>query len=287
MSTQLRIKRLFSLAFGSLAMLAVALLSAFITMRLAIHGREVDVPAFQGLPIADAQRRAASKGLGLTVENRFYSTVIPAGRVLSQLPAPGVTVRRDSQVRIAESLGSQRVSIPDVVGQSERSATITLRRLSLDLGTVSHIPSTGAPDTILAQTPPPNSENIDGPRVSLLVSEPIDPHGDAHASVGQTAAAIVMPILTGVSPATAAARAAAAGLHILADPGPATAAIDPTNPDPANLSPESLTATLPGPTGNVIGQYPAAGHRVSPGQGVRLTYAHPSAPVDPDATIVH
>ena len=71
MSTQLRIRRLFSLAFGSLAMLAVALLSAFVTMRLAIHGREVDVPSFVGLSIPDAQKRARSKGLSLNIENRF------------------------------------------------------------------------------------------------------------------------------------------------------------------------------------------------------------------------
>ena len=82
MSTQLRIRRVFNIAFGALAMLAVALVSAFVTMRLAIHGREVQVPALARLTVAAAQKRAASKGLGINVENRFYSTVVPAGRVL-------------------------------------------------------------------------------------------------------------------------------------------------------------------------------------------------------------
>ena len=45
-------RRLFNILLGALAMLAVALLSAFVTMRLAIHGREVKVPY-----TADSQER--------------------------------------------------------------------------------------------------------------------------------------------------------------------------------------------------------------------------------------
>ena len=283
MSKQRRIKRLFNLAFGTLAMLAVALLSAFVTMRLAIHGREVEVPALDGLSVKDAVKRAKSKGLNVLVENRFYSTAVPAGRILSQLPAPGEIVRRDWQVRVAESLGSQRVAIPDLVGQSERTATIALRRLTLDLGVVAHLAVPGSPDVILAQTPPPNAENIDSPRVSLLVSQAQDTPADA----------IVMPVLTGVPLSVATFRAISAGLHIISDPDPASQ--PPTPPDAlagvnaAPASPDATSATsfyvTPAalPSGNVVGQSPVAGHRVARGEGVHLVFARPTpADVAPD-----
>ena len=285
MSTQLRFKRLFSFAFGSLAMLAVAMLSAFVTMRLAIHGRETVVPAFSGLTLPEAQQRARSKGLNLLVENRFYSTVIPAGHILSQLPAPGQTVRRDWQVRVAESLGAQRVSIPDVVGQSERSANITLRRLSLDLGTMSHVAADGAPGTVLAQTPPPNAQGVDGPHVSLLVSDAAPGVATPGAAAqGGSPEALVMPVLTGLPAYAAQARAAAAGLHVVVTPDPVAAAADPNNPAPFDpLAGPAAPVAPTAPTGNVVSQYPQAGHRVLRGAGVHLGFAHP-APA-PDATL--
>jgi beta-lactam-binding protein with PASTA domain len=165
-------RRLFNILISSLAMLAVALLSAFITLRLAIHGREVEVPDLSGQTIPEAIDKATQSHLNLTVENRFYSTTTPAGRVLSQLPAPGSKVRRDWTVRIAESLGPQRVSVPNVVGQPERTAAVTIRRLSLDLGTVAYIPAPGPAGIVLTQSPTPAAAGIDGPRISLLVSEP-------------------------------------------------------------------------------------------------------------------
>lgn len=166
-------RRFFNILLGALAMLAVALLSAFLTMRLVIHGREVEVPNVTGLTIAEAGRAAARLGLNLNLENHFYSTTTPAGRVLSQFPAPGTRVRREWVLRIAESIGPQRVSVPNVVGETEREASVTIRRLALDLGTVAYIPAAGPTGVVLAQTPTPDAAGVDGPRISLLVSEPM------------------------------------------------------------------------------------------------------------------
>jgi eukaryotic-like serine/threonine-protein kinase len=166
-------RRFFNILLGALAMLAVALLSAFLAMRIAIHGREVEVPNLADLTVQEAVDRSLRAGLTINLENRFYSTVTPAGRVLSQSPAPGAKVRRDWTVRITQSLGAQKVSVPNVIGQTERAATVNIRRLALDLGTVAYLPSPGPPNIVLTQTPTPDAAGIDGPRISLLVSEPL------------------------------------------------------------------------------------------------------------------
>jgi beta-lactam-binding protein with PASTA domain len=272
-----RINRFFNIVLGALAMLIVALLSAFITMRLAIHGREVKVPNLTGLTLADASKQTRSVGLRLTLENRFYSPNMPPGSILAQSPAPGITVRRQWAVRVTESLGAQQVAIPDLLGQSERTASINIRRLGLELGAVAHVAAPGEPGIVIAQTPLPNAAGVDRPRVSLLLSEPEE---------AESPQAVVMPSLTGLTLAGAAARTAAAGLHIvsaedlnLSTPTPATtatptAASAPTSTPPG---PPATTATPSAPVvqaispGTVVAQSPAAGHRVVKGEAVRIT----------------
>lgn len=276
------LNRFFNVLFGALAMVLVALVSAFITMRLAIHGHEVKVPSLTGLTLAEAGHQTSSLGLSLTLENSFYSPDTPPGRVLAQSPAPGVTVRREWPVRITESLGSQQVAIPGVLGQSERTASINIRSLALDLGTVAHIAAPGEPGTVLAQTPTPNATGVDRPRVSLLLSSVPDPTQDP-----ESPDAFVMPSLNGLTLAGAYARAGASGLHIVSAedlnvPSPAPATTTPPNPATASSVPATAFPTAAPPasadpmasTGTVIAQTPVAGHRVLKGDPVHITLAN-------------
>src|ERR1700723_2099702 len=105
------INRFFNIVLGALAMLIVALVSAFIAMRLAIHGHEVKVPDLTGLTLSEASKKTSALGLSLNLENRFYSPNHPPGRILAQPPVPGATVRRQWAVRFTESLGAQQVAI--------------------------------------------------------------------------------------------------------------------------------------------------------------------------------
>jgi beta-lactam-binding protein with PASTA domain len=283
-------KRIYTLVLGALAMVAVALVSAFITMRLAIHGREAVVPALTGLSVSDASRLAARQGLQLNLENRFYSADVAAGQVLAQDPAPGFRVRREWPIRITESLGTQAVSIPDLTGESERAATVSIRRLSLDLGAVAHLAVPGDPDVVLSQTPPANSNGVDGPRVSLLVSDAPDAELQAY----------VMPSLLGLSYATARARADAAGLHLVVAPdippaappasgqpsglppaSPPISAAAPAAPSATPLPPDQLAPAPVLPNSIIVGQYPQPGYRVESGDAVHVTLAQPAAAAAP------
>jgi len=262
------ITRFFNIVLGALAMLTVALVSAFITMRLAIHGSEVKVPDLANLTLSEASQKTSSLGLVLSLENRFYSPNTPPGRVLAQSPAPGLTVRREWPVRITESLGAQQVAIPDLLGQTERTATINIRRLGLELGAVSHIAAPGEPGVVIAQTPTPNAIGVDRPRVSLLISDP---------ETTNSAEAFVMPSLAGLTLTAAASRATSAGLHIASaedlnlnstsEAAPLTAQ---SPPSATTLYPEPIARTVSS-IGTVIGQTPPAGHRVVKGDPVHIT----------------
>jgi beta-lactam-binding protein with PASTA domain len=153
-----------------LILICVMLVSAVTAMRFAIHGREVSVPKFVAAKEPDAQKMALDIGVVLTEDDRFYSTSVAAGAVISQSPSAGVRVRRGTRVRITVSLGLPKAEVPNLVGQSVRAAQINLQRRGLDVGQVSEInlPDSAEPQ-VIAQSP---SANViaSSPKVNLLIS---------------------------------------------------------------------------------------------------------------------
>lgn len=166
-------RKFFRWVLRLLVLVVVFLIALMTSMRFAIHGREVPVPKIVGLTPQQAERSLEYQGLVLARENRYFSSEVPEGRILSQLPAPGEKVRRGWRVRVAESMGPQREIIPNVVGNSERAAELDIRRRGLDLGTVAriHVPGSEA-DTVVAQDPPPNATGVTSPKISLLIAAP-------------------------------------------------------------------------------------------------------------------
>jgi eukaryotic-like serine/threonine-protein kinase len=251
-------RRFFGFVFRGLILLGVALLSAFIAMSFAIHGREVAVPKFIGMTPAEADRLALANGLTLQIENRFYSTEVSAGRVLNQVPAAGEKVRRGWRVRVAESMGPQRVTVPNVIGQSMRAAEINLVRRGLQVGTVimAHLPGTQA-DTVVAQSPSSNAEGVSSPKVNLVV-----------AAADPDAGAMVMPDLVGRSVDDATSVVVSAGMRIgkistvVGSQAPGTAIAQGADQN----SSAAAAATLP----IVVGQTPVAGQKVQPNASVNL-----------------
>src|SRR6202049_2881186 len=150
-------KPLFRFAMLALVLVVVALVSALTALRFAIHGQEVAVRAIIGMTPSEAERAVAGLGLQIEVERQYYSPQILEGRIMTQLPLPGTKVRRGWQVRVAQSLGPQRVVIPDVTRQSERAAEWNLRRRGLELVSTAEMQFPAATaDQVIAQNPPPN-----------------------------------------------------------------------------------------------------------------------------------
>jgi len=246
----------FKFVLVMLALAMLAMLSAIATMHYAIHGAEVTVPSFKGLTVAEATDRAAALGLNLSVDNHFYSVEMPVGLVLMQSPAAGTVVRREWHVRLTESLGPQRVAIPNVTGLNQRLAAIQIRRAGLEVGATAEMPYAYAPEgTVIAQNPPPDAPGVERPVVNLLIADP-----PPEASSG-----IVMPDLTGQAFSAAALAISHAGLRL----APVETA---HTPAPAitgdSLAPQTLI-----PAGTVLGQSPPAGSRVDASIPIELTVA--------------
>ena len=263
-------KSSFRFAILALTLVAVALLSALTAMRFAIHGQEVQVPAIVGLTPANAGRIVTNLGLQIDVERQYYSPQIPEGLIMSQLPLPGAKVRRGWQVRVAQSLGPQRVAIPDVTHQSERAAEWNIRRRGLDLASTAEMQLPGTPaDQVLAQSPPANASQVAAPKTSLLITVASDPP------------VYVMPSFISQPLGSASRVLQDAGFklgNVNMAPVPATPPVpntppNSTAPDPAAVSPSPAPPIIPpqpSPASMIVTQNPPSGQKVVAGTTVNF-----------------
>src|SRR5271166_5713984 len=239
-------RRFFRYVVRMLVLVVVFMASALTAMRFAIHGRQTKIPKLVGMTTSQAERVLADHGLVLEPGDRFFSSDVPPGRIMSQAPAPDEQVRRGWRVRVAESMGPQRVVIPDLTGGSERAAEINIRR-GLELGSVATAAIPDAPtDQIVAQSPPANAVNVSAPRISVLLAAPEDRNS------------FVMPDLVGHSEDDAVNEIVGAGLRV----GRIA-----SQPPPAD---SSATETVPSGTRMVVKTIPGPGQRVYEGQGISL-----------------
>lgn len=251
--------RFLKLLTQSLLLLLIALFSALAAMRLAIHGREVRVPDLRGMAMVRAEAAANSNGLIVSVEDRFYSTTVGEGVVILQFPAPGSRVRRGWRIRVAESLGPQRVTIPDLQGQTELAATLNLHQRGLELGTISPLPSTTAPPgEIVAQSPPPDATEVEEPKVNVLIAEsPAKPEYVMPDFIGRDLSSAKQKIAKAGLPAAQVSIALATPISAVEVPSPNT-----------DMAPVRIPNS-----GKIVSQSPAPGSRVSADTQIRLQVA--------------
>jgi eukaryotic-like serine/threonine-protein kinase len=246
-------KSVFKLVLLSLVLLMVAMVSALTAMRIAIHGREVEVPRLVGMSPLDAERAVLAIGLQMQIERQYYSDGVPEGKIMSQLPPPGTKVRRGWQVRVAQSLGPQRVSIPQVTGDTSRAANLNIKRRGLDVGATAVLRIASVPpDQVLAQSPPANAASVSSPQISLLLTAAPEPP------------AFVMPNFVGQPLASATRTLQDAGLRV----GSVTIAATPSIT--VIDQPSSASTTPPSPGGLILSQAPSAGQKIVVGSPVNF-----------------
>jgi serine/threonine-protein kinase len=219
------------------SLLAVAGVSALLTMRVVLASRDVTVPSLVGRPLADAGALAQREGLALRIEGRRHEAAVPAEHVVSQEPPPGATLKAHRAVRVWVSLGPRRVTVPAVEGESARTARMALEQAGVPVARVVEIPDASPDGTVLVQRPPAGEADLSGGGASLLVSR------------GPGGASYVMPDLIGHEAGAALAALQAAGLKV------------------ADVRYRTYPGVAPG---IVLRQTPSAGYPVSPRTALSL-----------------
>ena len=126
------------------------------------------VPNVLGQPVATAQARLASAGLGSDTTEEF-SPDVPRGSVVTQDPLANAQLEQGKTVKLVVSRGPQRVPVPNVVGMVTRDATAELTRGGFTVKRQDAYNSRPV-ETVFEQRPPAGEQVAPGSEITIVVS---------------------------------------------------------------------------------------------------------------------
>jgi eukaryotic-like serine/threonine-protein kinase len=139
-----------------------------VTITVSTGPRQVEVPRLVGSTYEEAVD--ALTELGLEPQRVEVFSQKPIGEVTGQDPPAGEIVDEGSQVEVRVSKGVRQVGVPDVLGQSESSATAELEAAGFEVSTT-EAPSDSVPEGLVsAQSPSAGTEVAKGSTVTITIS---------------------------------------------------------------------------------------------------------------------
>lgn len=197
-------KKFIQVALVFMGIVALALLSAVVTMKAITWGKTVPVPYVIGRDLTTAIGELNNAGLDIKVERQEHHPTVPAGSIISQEPGPGQAVKAGRNISVVVSLGSEEVTVPALTGDIFRRAQVMLKQAGLTLGEVASVYSRSPREAVLIQDPPAQTVTQKGASVDLLVSQ------------GPRPAMYMMPDLAGMTLAQAGEALKTLAVRVLA-----------------------------------------------------------------------
>jgi hypothetical protein len=133
----------------------------------------IPVPNVVGITQAAAEAAITAAGLAVGNVTTAFDPVVPAGSVISQLPAAGTEVAAGTPVALVVSLGPEPVLIPvpNVVGITQAAAEAAITAAGLVVGNVTTAFDPVVPaGSVISQLPAAGTEVAAGTPVALVVS---------------------------------------------------------------------------------------------------------------------
>lgn len=104
------------------------------------HNRELIVPDFTNLTVAEAEVLAADAGMRVEVTDSVFAKRIRKGAVRDQNPAPGSKVKEGRRISLTiNALNAKKVTMPNLIDLSMRQALAELQSRGLVLGKLIYV----------------------------------------------------------------------------------------------------------------------------------------------------
>ena len=136
----------------------------------------VVVPSLTGKTMDQAKQELNGTGLGIRQAGTASSDTVEKGQIISQDPADGKTVEKNTTIEVIISSGSaagtseNTVEIPNVVGQSETDASAALTAKGFRVTKTTSHSSSVAEGYVISQTPNGDTQGKEGDTITLEIS---------------------------------------------------------------------------------------------------------------------
>lgn len=131
--------------------------------------KAITVPDLSGKTADEAKKELTANGLKSASGEAEYSDTVEEGHVISQNPAAGTEVAKDSTVTYILSKGSAGIDVPNVVGQREGAAVTTLNNAGFYVNTDYMESDTVEAGLVISQDPS-SGKLKEGDAVNIVVS---------------------------------------------------------------------------------------------------------------------
>jgi len=235
--------------------LLIAVIAVAATLLSKGSGKTYNVPEVDGQPQATAIAQLKQAGLNNYTVVQQSNASVPKGDVISTNPAEGSSLSSpDTQITLNVSAGVGKISVPNVVNQSQGAAQTALDKANLNVNVQPDPKSVAQAGTVTRQDPAAGTEVAPGQTVTIYVSQ----------------GGVTVPSVLGTNYLQAQSQLSNLGLNVSVNPG-----TDAANP--------------PAASGAVYQQSVAPNTVVPKGTAITLTYEQaatstPSPSVTPSDT---
>lgn len=146
-----------------------------INLVLSLGEEVIIVPDLTNMTASEAQEELEKYGLKAEAGEARYSDKIEKGKILSQDPKPQSEAKRGDTVTYVLSLGSEKVTVPEVYGYYQDDAESMLTDAGFKVSIETQFSDDTEAGYVIDQTPAGSEKASKGSTVTIYVSEGPDP----------------------------------------------------------------------------------------------------------------
>ena len=144
---------------------------ATVTLHLSLGPENVDVPDVSGKKAHAATVVLRKANIKVTRQDQEYSSIVPAGRVISTNPKAGTSIHSGNGVVLVVSKGPRPVDVPNVSGKTYDEAVSLLDAVSLHARRINVFSDSVPAGRVVSTTPTAGSTAHVGDTVTVNVSK--------------------------------------------------------------------------------------------------------------------
>ncbi len=166
-----------TIAISIITMILIILLEFIIMPFYVRHGKSKELVDVTLMDIKSAMIMIKTSGFKGIVTDTIYTSEVEPNIVLDQHPEPGTIVKKGRTVRLKISQTEKLVLVPNIIGQSQRSAELLLNKVGLKISAISREYSVIVPNGVIVNQMPDSTETLPkGYSIRVVISKGRSPN---------------------------------------------------------------------------------------------------------------